>query len=278
MSYTDQDVREGRSLMNKGRGNRLAIGDKLLVIAASGGEATLDRYCEEIGLGPQLAREYRQTARMCTPAIRQLLADSSVHVSWTVLRDGARQASSGKVHDEDYTTLRSLLDQAHQAGAGRISVSQYRRALGVGPALRDLLDASSDTSLGDYLDSLPPQERDQALRDLIEKNDQAHDAIKRVMDEKRRRDRETRGPECGGKPDKAAVAARDLLRLSDQGAAFMNRYPPSADLDFTDEQRAACKEAVGTLDVLATWIRVRVLGDQATAAHSRAGARDLVAV
>lgn len=58
----------------------------------------------------------------------------------------------------------------------------------------------------------------------------------------------------------------------------MSRYPPSASLAFTDEQRVACKEVLGTLDVLATWIRVRVLDDQMTAADSRAEARDLVGV
>lgn len=59
----------------------------------------------------------------------------------------------------------------------------------------------------------------------------------------------------------------------------MNRYPPSASLAFTDEQRAACKEVLGTLDVLATWIRVRVIGDQPAAATAGgAVARDLVTV
>jgi hypothetical protein len=148
----------------------------------------------------------------------------------------------------------------------------------MGPTLQDVLDPSSSTSLADYLGSLPPQERDQALRDLVEKKAEVHDALKRVMDEKRRRDRETRGPECGGgKPDKAAAVARDLVRLSDQGAAFMSRYPPSASLDFTEEQKIACKEVLGTLDVLATWIRVRVLDDQ-TPVGNRAETRDLVGV
>jgi hypothetical protein len=147
------------------------------------------------------------------------------------------------------------------------------------PALQDLLDPSSGTTLADYLGSLPPQERDQALRDLVEKKAEVHDALKRVMDEKRRQYRETRGPECGGtKPDKAAAVARDLVRLSDQGAAFMSRYPPSATLAFTDEQKVACKEVLGTLDVLATWIRVRVLDDQPAAAGSRAETGDLVGV
>lgn len=241
MSYTEQDVHEGRRLMDDGRENRLVIGDKLLSVTASGGDGIFDQYCDEISLNPRTARQYRHTARMCTPPVRQLVAGSGVHVSYSALREGARLAPSGKPYDEDYNVLRSLLKEAREAGASRVSVPRYRRALGMEPALQDLLDPSSGASLADYLASLPPQERDQALRDLVEKKAEVHDALKRVMDEKRRRDRETRGPECGGgKPDKAAAVARDLVRLSDQGAAFMSRYPPSASLDFTDEQKIAC--------------------------------------
>ncbi|PZT77891.1 hypothetical protein [Streptomyces sp. AC1-42W] len=279
MSYTDQDVREGRRLMDDGRDNRLVIGDKLLSVTASGGDGVFDRYCDEISLNPRTARQYRHTARMCTRPVRQLVADSGVHVSYSALREGARLAPSGKPYDESYSTLRSLLKEAREAGAGRVSVPQYRRALGMEPALQDLLDPASDTTLADYLDSLPPEERDQALRDLVEKKEKVHDALKRVMDEKRRRDRETRGPECGGgRPDKATAVARDLVRLSDQGSAFMSRYPPSASLAFTDEQKVACKEVLGTLDVLATWIRVRILDDQTATADRRTATRDLVGV
>ncbi|QHA06016.1 hypothetical protein GQF42_24435 [Streptomyces broussonetiae] len=279
MSYTEQDVREGRRLMDNGRENRLVIGDKLLSVTIPGQDGAFDRYCDEISLNPRTAREYRHTARMCTPPVRQSVADSGVHVSYSALREGARLAPSGKPYDEGYGMLRSLLKEARKAGAGRVSVPQYRRALGVEPALRDLLDPSSGTTLADYLDSLPPQERDQALRDLVEKRAEVHDALKRVMDDKRRRDRETRGPDCGGgRSDKAAAAARDLVRLSDQGAAFMSRYPPSASLAFTDEQMIACKEALGTLEVLAKWIRVRVLDAQTAGAGSHTQTRDLVGV
>ncbi|MFG2546963.1 hypothetical protein ACGFOM_31495 [Streptomyces sp. NPDC048594] len=279
MSYTERDVREGRRLMDDGRENRLVIDDKLLSVTAAGQDSAFDRYCDEISLSPRTARQYRHTARMCTPPVRQLVADSGVHVSYSALREGARLTPSGKPYDEGYSTLRSLLKEAREAGAGRVSVPQYRRALGVEPALQDLLDPSSGTTLADYLGYLPPQERDQALRDLVEKKAEVHDALKRVMDEKRRRDRETRGPECGGgRSDKAAAVARDLVRLSDQGAAFMSRYPPSASLAFTDEQKVACKEVLGTLDVLTTWIRVRILDDQTAGTDSRAETRDLVGV
>ncbi|MGV9222943.1 hypothetical protein ACWDPF_09710 [Streptomyces albogriseolus] len=279
MSYTEQDVHEGRRLMDDGRENRLVIGDKLLSVTALGGDGDFDRYCDEISLNPRTARQYRHTARMCTPPVRQLVADSGVHVSYSVLREGARLASSGKPYDEGYSTLRAVIGEALQSGATRISVAQYQRALGTGPALQDLLDPSNDTSVADYLRALAPHERDKVLRDLVEENDEVHDAMKRVMDDKRRRDRETRGPECGGgRPDKAQALARDLVRLRDQATAFMNRYPPSSALDFTEEQRAACEEALGTIEVLTTWIKVRVGYRSAATQCERVEARPLVAL
>jgi hypothetical protein len=58
---------------------------------------------------------------MCTPPVRQLVADSGVHVCWSVLREGARLAPSGKPYDEGYSTLRSMLEEARDAGTGRIT-------------------------------------------------------------------------------------------------------------------------------------------------------------
>lgn len=279
MSYTDQDVREGRRLMNDGRENRLVIGDKLLSVTTTGQDVAFDRYCDEISLNPRTAHQYRHTARMCTPPVRQFVADSGVHVSYSALREGARLSSSGRPHDEGYSTLRLLLKEARESGTGRISVPHYRRALGIGPALQDLLDPRSDVSVSEYLGALPPAERDKVLRDLVEDDARVHDAIKRAMDEKRRRDRENRDPECGGgKPDKAQALARDLVRLRDQASAFMNRYPPSAAVLFTGEQRAACAEALGTLEVLMTWIKVRIGSQTAAAGADHAKDRDLVSV
>ncbi|MFJ4806959.1 hypothetical protein [Streptomyces murinus] len=62
MSYTDQDVRDGRRLVNDGRENRLVIGDKLLSITALGGEGVFGRYCDEISISPQTARQYCDSA------------------------------------------------------------------------------------------------------------------------------------------------------------------------------------------------------------------------
>jgi hypothetical protein len=206
------------------------------------------------------------------------VADSGVHVSYSALREGARLAPSGKPYDQDYNTLRSLLQEAGGTGVGRISAPQYRRALGIGPGLQDLLDPSSDMSVAQYLGSLPPAERDKVLRELVEEDDAFRDAAKRAIDDKRRRDREARINRGGDKPSKAQALARDLVRLNDQITAFMHRYPPSTVLDFTQEETTACVEALGTVEVLATWIRFRVRDDAATAACERAATPDLVAV
>lgn len=230
MSYTDQDVREGRRLMDDGRENRLVIGDKLLSVTASGQDSAFDQYCDEISLNPRTARQYRHTARMCTPPVRQLVADSGVHVSYSALREGACLALSGKPNNEGYSTLRTLLEEAREAGAGRISVPQYRRALGMGPALQDLLDPTSDMSVAEYLGALPPAERDKVLRDLVEEDAKVHDAIKRAMDEKRSRDRENPGPECPA----ASLTRPRPWRGTWYG--WVNRPPPVAPLPRTRQR------------------------------------------
>ncbi|WP_327357940.1 hypothetical protein [Streptomyces sp. NBC_01304] len=280
MSYTDQDVREGRRLMNEGCQNRLGIGDKLLGVTAPGGpEGTLDQYCDEISLSPRTARDYRHTARMCTPPVRQVVADSGVHVSYSALREGARLAPSGKPYDEGYNTLRSMLQEASEAGTDRISAASYRRALGLGPTLQDLSDPASTMNVAQYLGSLPPLERDKVLRELVEEDDAFRDAVKRVMDDKRRRDREGRIDRDGDKPSKSQALARELVRLSDQITALMHRYPPSTVLDFTDAQTAACMQALGTAEVLVKWIGVRVKDDATTVAGGQQAATpDLVGV
>ncbi|WP_241833211.1 hypothetical protein [Streptomyces caatingaensis] len=145
------------------------------------------------------------------------------------------------------------------------------------PALQELLDPASGTSVARYLGPLlqgDPAERDKFLRDLVEEYDGVHDAMKRVMDDKRRRDREGQTGCSGGQRDKAHDLARDLIRLNDQAVALMNRYPRKP--SFTDDQRSACEEALGTLEVLAAWIRVRLEAPKAAAGADRTAERDLV--
>ncbi|CAM5384776.1 hypothetical protein [Streptomyces viridochromogenes] len=78
-------------------------------VTTLGGDGDFDRYGDEISLNPRRARQYRHTARMCTPPVRQLVADSGVHVSYSVLREGARLASSGRPYDVGSSTLRAVI-------------------------------------------------------------------------------------------------------------------------------------------------------------------------
>ncbi|MEV8548620.1 hypothetical protein AB0L04_02050 [Streptomyces glaucescens] len=98
-------------------------------VTTLGGDGDFDQCCDEIILYPRTARQCRHTARMCTPPVRQLVADSGVHVSYGVLREGARLASSGKPYDEGYSTLQAVIGEALQCDATRISAAQYQRAL-----------------------------------------------------------------------------------------------------------------------------------------------------
>ncbi|MEV0444808.1 hypothetical protein AB0I84_04595 [Streptomyces spectabilis] len=279
MSYTEQDVHEGRRLMDDGRQNRLVIGDKLLSVTAQGSDRDCERYCDAISLHPNTGRTYRHTARICTPPVRQLVADSGVHVSYSVLREGARLAPSGKPYDESYKRLRAMLTEAREAGAGRILLAQYQQALGTGPALQDLLDPAQETSLSQYLGTLLPDnpaERAKLLKDLVEEQADFCEGVKQAMDDKRRRDRENRIDCPGDKPSKGQALARDAVRMRDQAVAFMNRYPRA--VAFTDDQRAACEEALGTLEVLAMFLKLRLGNEAAAASGQRAEPRNLVTV
>lgn len=257
MSYTDQDVREGRSLMNKGRGNRLAIGEKLLAITASGDEAAFDQYCDEISIGPRLAREYRQTARMCTPPVRQLVDDGGVHVAYSVLREGAATGPGGLPHDEGYRTLKSLLEEARTAGTCRVTLPQYKRALGTGPAFRDLLEGQGgDATVDEYRNALlhDPAERDKIINALLEEEGKLRDSVTKSLEDTRRRDREQPGG-CTDipKPDKGGALLRDLIRLRDQAVAMQHRYPRQVSL--SAEQHDACMQLIGSFGILHSWVK-----------------------
>lgn len=59
-------------------------------------------WARQWGRSLRSVREYRHTAKMCTPAVCKMLAGSRVLVSYTVLREGARKGPSGVPHDEEF--------------------------------------------------------------------------------------------------------------------------------------------------------------------------------
>lgn len=279
MSFTDEDVRDGRRLMDAGRANRLAIGDKLAAVAGLDDDRCFEEYCGRIGLAPRTGRAYRATARGATPAIRQLIEQSSVHVSYSVLREGARPTAGGVPADQDWIKLRALLAEAEQAGWDRISVVRYQQVLGVGPVLRDLLNdsVSGDDKAAEILVALQrsPQ-KDQILQAMVDDDAQIGLALKRVWEDKRRRDRERDAASgCGGgttaQRDKGFALSTDLIRLRDQSVACMNRYPRPVEL--SSDQRAACEEAIGTLEVLVLWAKDKAGVTRKTVTRKAAVAR-----
>ncbi|MFF6852482.1 hypothetical protein [Streptomyces antimycoticus] len=52
MTCTDEDVREGRRLMDEGRDNRLSLGEKLLAVAGLNNDSVFEEFCGRIGLAP----------------------------------------------------------------------------------------------------------------------------------------------------------------------------------------------------------------------------------
>ncbi|MEU9606354.1 hypothetical protein [Streptomyces sp. NPDC048057] len=281
MSFQTQDVSEGRRLMGDGRRNRLALGDKLLAVAPPGQEGVLDLFCDEISLSPQTAREYRHTARMCTPGVRDLVDHSSVHVSYSVLREGARLGAAGKPHDEEWFQLRSLLEEAEAAGRGRLTVAHYRRVLGTTPPLKELLGSSGDgdASVSEYLNALKQNapEREKIIQALVAEDAQLRDAVQKAINENRRRDGDGsgKGPDRP-RTDKATAFVRDIIRLRDQANGFMHRYPRPP--KFAADQQEAAEEAAGTLEILATFTRVSLGLTDPPGVEDRAGLRETVAV
>ena len=279
MSYTEQDVREGRRLMDDLRGNKLALGDKLLGISD---DPAFEAFCREIGLSQRSARDYCHVARMCTAALRRLIADSGIHVSYSALRVGARTGPGGGPYDEGYSTLRGLLKEARDSGAARVSVTHYETVLGAGPTLRDLVNppAGSEVTAAEFFSSLQnhPQ-REDILRKIVTDSDQMRDTVRREIENERRRDRDRRDGEMGcgtAKTDKGFALARDLVRLSDQAVACMNRYPRPPAL--SDDQRKACVQSLGTFETLSVWVRHHTGAESTAVPRPRADSRKPVTV
>ncbi|WP_434593662.1 hypothetical protein [Streptomyces sp. A5-4] len=279
MSYSDQDVAEGRGLVVGGRVNRLAIGDKLLSVTAGAGEGVLDAYCDDICLSARTGRDYRQTARLCTPLVRKAVAASGIHVSYSVLREGARTGSGGVAVDEGYRKLRALLKETQTAGGDRVGMAQYQRVLGTAPALGDLLGASGGAgpSLAEYLGALGNHpDREKIVCGLLEKDAELRGAARRTIEDQRRVERDrNRYITCGPPTGKGAFVARDLVRLGDQTVGFMHRYPDQVEL--SAEQLNAVKDTLVKVELLVSWIQVR-LGVSTGAGRDRAESRVPAAV
>nr|BFD92089.1 hypothetical protein KitaXyl93_34490 [Kitasatospora sp. Xyl93] len=266
MTYTDEDVREGRRLMDEGRENRLAIGDKLLAVAGLNSDSVFEEFCGRIGLTPFTGREYRHTARMATPAIRKLIAESNVHVSYSTLREGARSRLGGIPADENWTKLRALLKEAREVGRDRVTLASYQQVLGTAPALKDLVDPASgdSTKLMSYLGGLSGSEREKIVCSLLEDDTNLRTSVRRTIDAQRRRERDREQLDGREPVEQWMPLARALVTLGDQAGSFVNRHP-SAQL--VEQQIPAAREALVKLELAAGWVKMR-LDSAAKPAHA----------
>lgn len=268
MTYTDGDVREGRRLMDEGRENRLAIGDKLLAVAGLDNDGAFEEFCGRIGLSPASGRGYRHTARIATPAIRELIAKAGVHVSYSALREGARLGPAGIPVDEGWTKLRALLAEAREAGRDRVTLAHYQQVLGTAPALKELVDPGSgdSTKLMAYLGGLSGGERESIVCSLLADDAALRKSVRRTIDDQRRRDRDRESLDDRGTTEQWMPLAQALVALGDQAGGFVNRHP-SAPL--VEQQLPAARDALVKLELATAWITMRL----DTAKPARAGSR-----
>lgn len=267
MSYTEQDVREGRRLMDEGRDNRLAIGDKLLAIAGLSNDGVFEEFCGRIGLAPWTGKEYRHTARMATPAIRKLIADGTVHVSYSALREGARPGPAGVPADEGWTKLKALLAEAQHAGHDRVTHAYYQQVLGTAPALKELVNPGTgdSTKLMAYLGGLSGSEREKIVCSLLAADARLSKSVRRTIDEQKRRERDRE--RLDGRDDAGGqwmALAKDLVNLGDQASVFVNRHPHD---QLVEQQLPAAREALVKLELATAWITMRL--DSAKAKPAR---------
>ncbi len=263
MGLTDLELREGRHLIVTARDARLELGD---LFGRLEGELATGELAERLGMSVRTAQEYRRTARMCTPPVRELIAEAEVLVCYTVLREGAHLGPSGVPHDESYHALRGMIKQARAAGRDHVSVSVYRRTLGLGPDLGQMLkQRGGQGGIGDYLSQLHKgPERDQLVGMLIQEardNAEVRRAVREALAERRTATREgerekTRAENADPRSAREFALSREVLRVADQAERVMDRFLELDPSDLLDEMHsAAVTKAVVTLEAVAAWLR-----------------------
>ncbi|WP_330242621.1 hypothetical protein [Streptomyces sp. NBC_00525] len=132
---------------------RLEIGDLLLDVAPMGNEEPsngsrelIRAFAADIGMTAEMAREYRGVAAGCDSALRQVLAESDVTVSYSVVREAAlgfslpketREAENVLGREERARRLQDrweiLLRMLQEPGRHRVTAQEFRAAIGARP-------------------------------------------------------------------------------------------------------------------------------------------------
>lgn len=260
MNVTDLEATKSRRVIDGERDGKLFLGD----LVGRMEPEEFGYWARQWGKSLRSVREYRHTAKMCTPAMRKMLAGSRVLVSYTVLREGARKGPSGVPHDEDYRVLERLLGEARESGLGNINLIDYRNALDLGPSVEDLIDDSGQ-DLKDALDQVGHGPERQRLINAIEAKFREQAQARKAMSEvlaaeratRRERARENERLGLGMDPEAAMESAcvKELVAIGDLAAAALKRYAHLQPSQFTDElnTRAITKAQI-TLETVIGWL------------------------
>ncbi|GGZ13427.1 hypothetical protein GCM10010387_01820 [Streptomyces inusitatus] len=115
---------------------RIEVGDTLLSqfpTEATWRSEAFKHAANRHGLQPSKAREYVVLARWFSSDMRTRIF-SNVQVSYTVLRDAARDYSRSNMPDHQrWDALRSMIETATIKGRKRVTAAEYRTAIGSRP-------------------------------------------------------------------------------------------------------------------------------------------------
>lgn len=259
---TDVEFETARRAVGEERDHRLWLGDVFGRIE----HPEVRHWAKRLSKSVRTAREYRHTARMCTPPVREMLASSSVLVSYTILREGAHADTSGIPRDESYQILKRLIAEAVEAGADHITVPDYRIALGLGPNVQDLFGPDGDDEeFREYLDEVgqgPERERlinvmTAQLRDRAQVDQAVRAALAEENATRRERRREEARLGLSASPVAAdeSAFAREVGAIGDQMKRVMRRYAHLKPTNLADERNeAVVTTAQATIEWFDKWL------------------------
>jgi hypothetical protein len=111
---------------------------------------------------------------------------------------------------------------------------------------------------------------------LLEADAGLRSSVRETVNEQHRRERDRERIDCGETPGQWMALARDLVRVGDQATGFIARHQSTGAL--CEEQLPAAKDALTKIELMATWIGLRLGGANESARRERGTARVPVAV
>lgn len=217
------------------------------------------------------AREWRATAAAVTLHLRRHLKDSGVFVSYSVLREGARQRG-GQALDPGYVKLLQLIDDAKRAGVDRVNRATYQTVLGTAPPLAAVMDPQahdSDDGIIDYVTEVHHSpNRDELVQVLVAEEQVTRAELAAAFDKRRTQQAQRRAQTQSAQPGTGAALVAGFAALAEQSARLAKRFPGQVNLDTAQQADAAV--ALDDLDVFMAWARqVSAVRPVATAASRR---------